>query len=214
MRNRWTFRADLDDCILEDRLLPVVSNLGLIVLTTGGYVMVIPYPGAYVSTSVAQMFGNGGPSTAPGVSGTLVSTSFFMTGTSGISSVQPGNITGFPSPGVSGVTSSTGGGSPTILVGSGANEATGPSIPVVSRATITNGALNPPPVIGVQSTGQSSPILPAGQSYRSPAPMPPFGVGLPNGQTSPPPSISPGTPYSPNPQNVGPPVLPFVPKGR
>jgi len=39
MKNRWMFRPNLDDCILEDRLPPVVSNLGLVVLTTGGYVM-------------------------------------------------------------------------------------------------------------------------------------------------------------------------------
>jgi hypothetical protein len=38
MRARWNYRPDLRACELEDRLLPVTSSLGAIVLTTGGNV--------------------------------------------------------------------------------------------------------------------------------------------------------------------------------
>ncbi len=44
------FRPDLQDCLLEDRLSPVVSNLGVIVLTTGGFYLLIPFPGPFAGT--------------------------------------------------------------------------------------------------------------------------------------------------------------------
>ena len=47
MGNRWVFRPLLNDCVLEDRVAPAVSNLGITVLTTSGYGMVIPFPGPY-----------------------------------------------------------------------------------------------------------------------------------------------------------------------
>ena len=212
MRKPRNIRPDLDDCLLECRLSPVVTNLGFIVLSTGGYLMLIPFPGAYVSTAVAKSLGNGslGPSTAPGVSGTPVSTSFFMTGTGGISSVLPGNITGVPNLGVAGASISTGSVSLSIFVGSGADEAIATSVAVVTRNTVANDALNPLPAIGGRSSAPSSPVLPAGQSYRSPSPKPPFGVGLPNGPSNPGPSMGPGTPYSPT---VVAPGIPFRPMG-
>ena len=78
------FHPELQACELEDRLVPVISNLGTIVLTTGGYVLLNPFPGA---------------SSTPGSSssGTAIPTSFSMTGSGGISSVQPGNSTGIQS---------------------------------------------------------------------------------------------------------------------
>jgi hypothetical protein len=70
----------------------------------------------------------------------------------------------------------------TISVGSGANDATA-SIPLVTRNTIANDALNPAPLIG-RASGDRSPILPAGQSYRGgfpvTAPAPPTS-GAPGG---------------------------------
>ena len=39
------FHPDLPACVLEERVLPVITNLGVIVLTTGGYVLITPYPG-------------------------------------------------------------------------------------------------------------------------------------------------------------------------
>ena len=47
MNPRRIFRPDLNDCGLEDRLAPVIANLGVIVLTTGGYMLLIPFPGAF-----------------------------------------------------------------------------------------------------------------------------------------------------------------------
>jgi hypothetical protein len=63
---------DLRDCVLEDRLVPVVPNLGLgaIVLTTGGYVLTNAFPGIAIPAS------------------------FVITGPAGISGMQPGNGTG------------------------------------------------------------------------------------------------------------------------
>ena len=38
------FLPDLRTCELEDRLLPAIANVGVIVLTTGGYVPLVPSP--------------------------------------------------------------------------------------------------------------------------------------------------------------------------
>ena len=46
MNNRLMFRPDLNDCILEDRPLMAIANLGIIVLTTSGLSLVTPFPGA------------------------------------------------------------------------------------------------------------------------------------------------------------------------
>jgi len=151
------FHPDLQACELEDRLLPVIANLGVIVLTTGGYVLMIPFPGAAAY-----------PGGSPG--GTAIPTSLFMTGSGGISSIQPGNITGVPSLAATGTAGSSGGAGVTISVGSGANDATAASIPLVTRSTIANDALNPPPLIG-RPSGDRSPVLPAGQFYRGGVPQ-------------------------------------------
>jgi hypothetical protein len=127
------FHLDLQACELEDRVLPVIANLGVIVLTTGGYVLMIPSPGIAIPTS------------------------FFMTGSGGISSIQPGNNTGVPSLAATGT------------AGSGANDATAASIPLVTRNTIANDALNARPRIG-RPSGDLSPILPVGQFYRGGVP--------------------------------------------
>jgi hypothetical protein len=150
------FTLDLEACELEDRILPVITNLGVIVLTTGGYVLITPYTGAAAY-----------PGGSPG--GTAVLTSFSITGpSSGISSVQPGNITGIPGVGTTGAAGSNGGASTTITVGSGTNDATAVIIPLVTRNTIANDALVPLPQVGRPSE-DDLPILPAGQSYRGDA---------------------------------------------
>jgi hypothetical protein len=195
---RRMFRPNLDDCGLEDRLAPIVPNLGVIVLTTGGYMLLIPFPGAYGSLGGAS-----GPPIASGGSGTLINLPFFMMGSGGISSPLPGNITGFPSLGSAGPTSSAGSISVTINVGSGANDATALNLPSVTRNTIANDLLNPPPIIGGQPSGATSPIRPPGQSYRSTAP-----ATAPTG-TSP----TPSNPPSPYPPSVVPLVYPFKPAG-
>lgn len=109
MKALLKFRPNLQGCELEDRLVPAISNLGVIVLTTGGYVLVSPFAG------VAAF-----PGGSPG--GTPIPTSFVMTG-SGISSMQPGNSTGIPALSTTAPTGSNGGSAATIVVGSGANDA-------------------------------------------------------------------------------------------
>jgi hypothetical protein len=73
------FHPDLHACELEDRLLPVIANLSVIVLTTGGYTLLIPSPGALTY-----------PAGSPG------GTSFSTSGFGGTFSIQPGNINGIP----------------------------------------------------------------------------------------------------------------------
>jgi hypothetical protein len=166
MNSLRKFHPDLHACELEVRLLPVISNLGVIVLTTGGYVLMIPSPGvaAYAGGSLGA---------------TAIPTSFSITGSDGISSIQPGSITGVASVASTGSSGSAGG---TITVGSGASDATAASIPLVTRNTIANDALNPAPRIGT-SSGDRTPILPAGQFYRG---------GVPKSTPVPPSSETPG----------------------
>jgi hypothetical protein len=113
---------DLRSCELEDRLVPVVPNLGpgTIVLTTGGYVLTSALPG------------------------TAIPVLFVMTGAAGISGMQPGNCTGVPK---SPTGSSTGAAGP-IVVGSGANDAIAPIIALVTRNTVVNDALRAAPLFG------------------------------------------------------------------
>jgi hypothetical protein len=157
MNSLRKFHPDLQACELEDRLLPVISNLGVIVLTTGGYVLTIPSPG------IAAYSGG-----SPG--GTAIPTSFVMTGSGGISSIQPGNITGIAGLAAPGTAAAGGSAGGTMTFGSGASDATAASIPLVTRNTIANDALNPAPRIG-SSSGDRSPVLPAGQFYRGGVPM-------------------------------------------
>jgi hypothetical protein len=76
--------------------------------------------------------------------------------------MQLGSVAGLPATAPSG---SNGGAGVTITVGSGANDASAPIIPLVTRNTIANDALNPAPRIG-RDSGDRSPVLPAGQVYR------------------------------------------------
>jgi hypothetical protein len=72
MKRPLKFCPDLRACALEDRLVPVMPNLGqwpAIVLTTNGYVLASAFPGAAFPAS------------------------FVMTGSAEISGVQPGTST-------------------------------------------------------------------------------------------------------------------------
>ena len=157
MKALLKFRPDLLASELEDRLLPVISNPGVMVLTTGGYVLLTP--------------SLGGPASPGGWTGGVdIPTGFFMTGSGGISSMQPGNNTGVPGLAATGPAGPSGAAGATIIVGSGANDANGPIVPaLVTRNTIANDALNPPPRIG-RPSGDLSPVLPAGQVYRGGVP--------------------------------------------
>ena len=139
MKAQHKYRPDFRTCVLEDRLVPVVPNLGLgtIVLTTSGYVLTSAFPGSAIPAS------------------------FVMTGAAGVSGMQPGSGTGVPTS----TTGSSGGATAMIFVGSGANDILGPVIPSVTRNTIANDALNPAPQIG-RVLGDRSDVLPPEQVYR------------------------------------------------
>jgi len=214
MNPRRMFRPDLDNCVLEDRSTPVIADLGVIVLTTGGYMLLIPFPGAYVSS--AALATSSGPPAAASVSGTPINTTFFVMGTGGLSSVQPGNITGVPNLGSLGPTGSPSGRAVTINVGSGANDATAPSTTPVTRNTIANDLLNPLPSIGGRPSSDNTPVLPPGQTYRgtTPAAAPANAAGATTGgqtNTGPPSSGAASNPPARYPRGVVPLVFPFKP---
>jgi len=203
MKRQWALRPNLVDCILEQRIAPAILNLPVIALTTSGLVLVTPFPGA--SNSAAGSLGSGstGSSTAPSVSGAAMPTSFYITGTRGISSFTPGNFTGNPSVGGGTSAGAVGAVAVTITVGSGADVAGAPITPTVSRSTVASGGENAPIMayIGQPSSGSDTPTLPEGQSYRAPtAPvpaLPPLGLVLPATSTG----TSAGSTMGANPMN-------------
>lgn len=133
MNPRWIFRPNLLDCLLEERVAPAIANFGVIILTTTGYSLLIPFPGANSTGSVSGAGGQSVATSAQSVSGTAQPTSFYITGTNGISSLRPGNITGVPS--LAGGGTLSGGASITIQVGSGAIPRTVPHRRTLFHAT-------------------------------------------------------------------------------
>ncbi|MHB1559937.1 MAG: hypothetical protein ACYC61_21005, partial [Isosphaeraceae bacterium] len=116
MRPSWEFHSEPVDWILEDRCLAVIPNLGVIALTTGGFVLMIPFPGAM--TTLAGTSPSFGANVAAGVSGTPFNIPFYVLGSGGISSSLPGNITGYPALAAGGpVTSSTESNPNTVEIG-------------------------------------------------------------------------------------------------
>ena len=152
------YRPDLRDCELEDRLVPATPDLGATVLTTGGYALLLsPFP-----VIASSPFGaSGGP-------GFL--TPSVMTGSLGSPGAQPGNGTGASGPATTAPTGSNGGAAVTIIVGSGADDASAPIIPPVTRNTVANDAVDAAPVIG-RASGDDSSVLPPGQVYRDGVPV-------------------------------------------
>jgi hypothetical protein len=176
MKRSWDLKPNLLDCILEQRIAPAIANLGVIVVTTSGLSLVTPFPGASNNAS-----GSGGTqTTAASVSGAAIPTSFYITGTRGISSFTPGNFTGNPSVGGA-IVGSNGGPSLSIQVGSGADEDGGPA-PAASRSNQGYGGAPAPTLayIGQVSSGSGSTIAPSGQSTQS---LPPTGVVIPGSPT-------------------------------
>jgi hypothetical protein len=156
MKALLKFRPDLHASELEERLVPAGPDLGVMVLTASGYVLMTPFAGAAYP---------GGPS-----GGTPIPTSFVMTGSGGIFSMQPGSIAGVTGATPTGTTGSNGGASVTIAVGSGANDPSALNIQAVTRNTIANDALVPPPRIGSVFGDRSAP-LPLDQVYRGGLPV-------------------------------------------
>jgi hypothetical protein len=58
MNNRLMFRPDLMECILEDRALMAIANLGLIIQTTSGLALITP-PSAPMGVINQPANGNG-----------------------------------------------------------------------------------------------------------------------------------------------------------
>ena len=127
-------------------LAPVVPNLSAIVLTPAGYDLMSSFPGIAIPVS------------------------FVVTGSGGISSMQPGNGTGVPGQAATSPNGSNGGATVTIFVGSGANDIVATIIPLVTRNTIANDALNAAPLIG-RVLGDRSDVLPPEQVYRGGLPV-------------------------------------------
>ena len=186
MKRNWSLKPNLLDCILEQRIAPAIANLGTIVLTTSGYALVTPFPGASNSASSTSV-----ATSASSVSGAAVPTSFYVTGNRGISSFAPGNFTGNPN--VGGGTSGTagsGGINVSIQIGSGSDVAGGTPTAASSRTNPASDGAVPSIMayIGSTSTGSGTPVLPAGQSYTAPTPpvpsLPPLGVVIPGSPTN------------------------------
>jgi hypothetical protein len=131
MKAQLKYCPDVRACVLEDRLVPASPNLGLgtMVLTNGGFVLTSAFPGIAIPAS------------------------FVITGSAGISGMQPDNGTG------------NGGAAATIVVGSGANDAVASIITLVTRNTVVNDVLRAAPLIGGVLRGRSD-VLPPGQVYR------------------------------------------------
>jgi hypothetical protein len=156
MKALWTYRPDLWACELEDRLVAAVPVPGAIVPTAGGYVLLLsPFP-----ITEADPFGaSGGP-------GFL--TPAAMTG--GVASLLPANSAGAPGFASTPPAGSSAGPAVTITVGSGAEDASAPVIPPVTRNTVANDALNAAVSIGRVSSDQSA-ALPPEQVYRGGVPV-------------------------------------------
>jgi hypothetical protein len=158
MKARWNYRPDLRACELDDRLVPVTPNLGATVLTTGGYVLLLsPFP-VNAADPVGAM---GGP-------GFLTPSA--MSGSAGVAGLLPGNSAAVRGLVTAAPTGSNGRAAVTIIVGSGADDASAPIIPLVTRNTIASDALNAAPVIG-RVSGDRSAVLPPGQVYRDDVPV-------------------------------------------
>ena len=158
MKALWNYRPDLRACELEDRLLPANPDLGVIVPTTGGYVLLLsPFP-----VIATDPFGE---SAGPGFL-----TPSVISGYAGVYGLLPGNSAGVPGLTPTAPIGSNGGAAVTIIVGSGANDAGAANSPPVTHNTIANDAASAAPVIG-RVSGDHSAVLPPEQFYRGGLPV-------------------------------------------
>jgi hypothetical protein len=153
MNSLRKFHPDLQTCELEDRVLPVINTLGVIVLTADAPLLLILKPG--IANAV------GAPKSA------TIPSSLSMTSLDGLFNTQFGNIAGLATTKMDG---SSGGPAVAFDNGSVASDLAAQDIPLVTRNTIANDAPNPSPRIGRLSEDQS-PILPRGQVYRGGFPV-------------------------------------------
>jgi hypothetical protein len=93
-----------------------------------------------------------------------------MSGSAGVLGLLSGNSAGVPGLTTTAPTGSNGRAAVTIIIGSGADDASAPIIPPVTRNTVANDAVNAAPVIG-RVSGDDSSVLPPGQVYRDGVPV-------------------------------------------
>ncbi len=209
----WDLKPDLMECMLEDRIVPAgpMNNLGIIIQTTSGLALVTPFPGAI---NMAAMAGGSSGSVAQSVSGTLFPTGIYLTGTRGISSMMPGNMTGNPA--VLGVLGPNGGVNETIEVGSGAEEASGggggSTTPAMSRTNPAYGGATSPIMAYIGSLGQNSSGMTTANNGQvqttAPVPaLPPMGTQIPGTPGSPPGQADPGQSQKPMGPQLGAPRM-------
>jgi hypothetical protein len=218
MKREWSLKPDLLECMLERRIVPApLNNLGLIILTTYGYSLVTPFPGAQNSATGVAAAGF-----AQSVSGTLIPTAFYVTGNRGISTFAPGNFTGNPAVPLGVLGDRAGGLGLSIQVGSGSDDASAGGAPTAASSR-TNPAPNgqTAPImayIGMPSSGSGTPVLGAGQTaasvataVKAPVPaLPPLGQVIPGSPTGN--SAAGMVPANPlNPQSGAPMFKPGIP---
>ena len=228
MKRSWDLKPDLLDCMLEERIVPAgpMNNLGIIIQTTSGLMLVTPFPGAI---NLAAMAGGASGSVAPSVSGTPFPTGIYLTGTRGISSMMPGNMTGNPA--VMGVVGASGGASETIEVGSGADEASGggggaSTTPAMSRTNPAYGGAATAIMAYIGTPGQNSSGMTTANNGQvqttAPVPaLPPMGTSIPGtpgsqGQSDPGPAQKPMGPQLGAPRMIkglGTSLIPSLPGG-
>ena len=135
MNSRLMFRPDLNECMLEDRPLMAISNLGDHPAHDEWAYRWSRRSPARVRRRARWDSSWGGGSSAS-VSGLPIPTSLYITGGGGISSLKPGNITGNPS--TAAAAAAAGGVSLSIQVGSGADTAGGPTLNIVAGGATNN----------------------------------------------------------------------------
>ena len=215
MNEHLAFRPNLVDCILEDRISPAIANLAVIIQTTSGYVLIESFPGANNSGAGTLGASSSGGGSASSVSGVAIPTALFVTGTNGISSLKPGNITGVPSLGecrASRLRRDCDRGRLGCRHGGRTDECHrngGATNNVVGPSTVADPAANPTmTVIGGAARDSGSPVLPPGQTYHDNVARAPTGPmnTVPQSATSGPAMST--DPYAPNPQ-AGPDTRPL-----
>ena len=147
MKAQLKYRPDLRACVLEDRFVPVIPNeLGDFLLPVVPNVApIVLTPAGYVLMSSLPRHRHPRVVRRDGLGGNLQH-----------AAGQRHRPTGEPHT--------------TIVVGSGANDVVGTIIPLVTRNTIANDALNAAPVIG-GVLGDRSDVLPPEQVYRGGLPV-------------------------------------------
>jgi hypothetical protein len=157
MKALLKYRPDLWECELEDRLVPASPDLGTFVLTPVGYVVVSHFPGLAASVANTQ-----------GDAALLATVALLASGS--LSSVQPGTTFGLPGLDALALAGANAGAAVPIIVGSGANDASAPIIPPVTRNTLAQDVVIAVTVLN-RGSGDGSAVLPSDQVYRGGLPV-------------------------------------------